>query len=150
MLKIFTITGFLFSNPSSLLQLVTMLKQLVFIWLTSVCCHSGAMAQLRMHKALVFPQAYPFAIYNSGKMFLNNSPKWSEVANSRLCSARKPVTLTSAALTSLSRSETTAMKCCVKGLWALLLFNKSMFSKGAVSVQISFSLMFNWNGFITD
>ena len=57
-----------------------------------------------------------FAIFESEKMFLNNGPKWFAVANGRLCSPRKPVTLTSVALTSLSRSEPTATKCCVIGL----------------------------------
>ena len=101
MSKILTVTGFIFSSPWSLLPSVTMLKQLVFIWLTSIFCNSGA--RLRMHEALFFPQAHAFGIFESGKMFLNNGPKWSAVANGKLCSARKQVPLTSAALTCLSR-----------------------------------------------
>ena len=108
MSKIFTVTEVIFSSPWSLLPLLP----------TSVFCSSGAMAWLRMHEALVFPQVYSFAIFESEKMFLNNRPKWFAVANGRLCSPRKPVTLTSVALTSLSRSEPTATKCCVIGLWA--------------------------------
>ena len=74
------------------------------------------MARLTYMKVFVFPQAYAFAIFESGKMVLNNGPKWSAVANDRLCLARKPVTLTSAALISLSTSEPTASKSCVIGL----------------------------------
>ena len=118
MSKIFTVTEVIFSSPWSLLPLLPMLKQLIFIWPASVFCSSGAMAWLRMHKALVFPQVYAFAIFGSEKMFLNNGPKWFAVANGRLCSPRKPVTLSSVTLTSLSRSEPTATKCCVIGLWA--------------------------------
>ena len=81
---------------------------------------------------------------NLEKMFLNNSPKWSAVANSRLCSARKPVTLTLAALTSLSRSEPTVMKCCVIGL---LLFNKSAYF---LEVQCLSKSAFPWCSTRTD
>ena len=114
-----------------------MLKQLVFIWLNSVSCNSGDMARLRMHKTLVFPQTYAFAIFESGKMFLNNGPKWSAVVKSRLFSVRKPVTLTLVALTSLSRSEPTAINHCVIGLCSLLLFNKSAFPWCSTEMDLS-------------
>ena len=113
MSKILTVTGFIFSSPWSLLLSGAMLKQLVFIWLTSASWNSGAIARLRVHETLVFSQAYACAIFDSGKMFPNNGPKWSAIANGKLCSS------------SLSRSEPTATKCCVIGLWDLLLFNKS-------------------------
>ena len=116
MSQILTVTGFIFLSPWLLLPLVEMLKQLVFIWLNSVSCNSGDMTQLRMHKTMVFPQTYAFAIFESGKIFLNNGPKWPAVVKSRLCSVRKPVTLTLVALTSLSRSEPTATNHCVIGL----------------------------------
>ena len=68
------------------------------------------MARLRIHEVLVFPQAHAFAIFESGKMFLNNGPKLSAVANGI------PVTLTSVALTSLSMSESTATERYIIGL----------------------------------
>ena len=101
--KILTVTGLIFSRLWSLLLSVAMLEQmvfiwfyLVFIWLTGVSCNSAAMAQLRIHEGLVFPQPYTFAIFKSGKIFLNNGPKLSAFENGRLCSANIQVTLTSA------------------------------------------------------
>ena len=141
MSKILTVTEFIFSGPWSLLPSLVMLKQLVFIWLNNVSFNLGPIAWLRMHKALVFRQAYAFAIFESGKIFLNNGAKWSAVANGGLCLARKPVTITLAALTGLSRSEPTATKCGVIGLWTLLLFNKS---KCFLEVQWLSKLAFPW------
>ena len=134
MSKILTVTGFIFSGPWSLLPSLIMLKQLSFnLW---------TMARFRMHKALVFRQAYAFAIFESRKMFLNNGVRWPAVAIDRLCLARKPVTITLAALTGLSRSEPTATKCGVIGLWALLLFNKS---QCFLEVQCLSKLAFPWH-----
>ena len=70
-----------YCNKVYLLPSMAMLKQLVFIWLATVSSNFGAMTLLRMQKALVFPQEYAFAIFESEKMFLNNCPKWSEVEN---------------------------------------------------------------------
>ena len=85
-------------EPLNVVAIVAMLNQLAFIWFTSVSYNSGAMARLRMHKALVFPQSHAIAIFKSSNLqiqiLLNNSTKWSVVVNGRLCSARKPVTLT--------------------------------------------------------
>ena len=92
MSKTLTVTGFIFSSPWLLPTSLAVLKQLVFIWSTTVFFNSGAMVRFRMHEALVFLQTYVFAIFKSGKVLLKNGPKWSAVANGRLCSARKPVT----------------------------------------------------------
>ena len=138
--KIITVAGLIFSSPWSLLSSVAMLKQLVFIWLTSVFCSSGAMTRLKMRKALVFPQGYGFAVFEFGKMFSNNGPKW-------LCSTRKPVTLTLLALTSLSTSELTATKSCVTALWALLLLNRSKycFNMQCLSKQLFLHAHLEWS-----
>ena len=129
MSKILTVTGLIFSRLWSLLLSVAMLEQmvfiwfyLVFIWLTGVSCNSAAMAQLRIHEGLVFPQPYTFAIFKSGKIFLNNGPKLSAFENGRLCSANIQVTLTSA---SLSMFEPTATESYIICLWVLLLLKKS-------------------------
>ena len=73
-------------------------------------------------EGLVFPQPYTFAIFKSGKIFLNNGPKLSAFENGRLCSANIQVTLTSA---SLSMFEPTATESYIICLWALLLLKKS-------------------------
>ena len=132
-------------EPLNVVAIVAMLNQLAFICFTSVSCNSGTMARLRMHKALVFPQAHAIAIFKSEKILLNNSTKWSVVANGRLCSARKPVTNFGGEMRR-SSSEPIAMKCCVIGLWAQIY----VFLRGALFVRISLSLMLNWNGLITD
>ena len=141
--KVLTVAGLIFSSPWSLLSSVAMLKQLVFIWLTSVFCSSGAMTRLKMRKALVFPQGYGFAVFEFGKMFSNNGPKW-------LCSTRKPVTLTLLALTSLSTSELTATKSCVIAFELFCYLTDLSIVSICNVCPSSFFFMLIWNGVVTD